>query len=108
MTVPTLQLISLSCKSCEDEIEGRKTFYLNADTPSNSYVIKFGTWDHTSMVSTTRHGVPHDAAEESEESEEEITGAGKGFALLRIPGFRRPGATEIEYHRAFKNGSWNL
>jgi hypothetical protein len=43
MIVPTLPLISLSCKMCENEIEGRKTLYLNVDTPSNSYVIKFGT-----------------------------------------------------------------
>jgi hypothetical protein len=55
---------------CENEIECRKTLYLNVDTPSNSYVIKFGTHSHTSMVSTPRHGVPHDAAEESEESED--------------------------------------
>lgn len=41
MIVPTLPLISLSCKMCENEIEGRKIF--NVDTPSNSYVIKFST-----------------------------------------------------------------
>jgi hypothetical protein len=43
MTVSTPPLISLSCKMCDSEIEGRKTLYLDVGIPSNSKVINSGS-----------------------------------------------------------------
>lgn len=82
----------------ENEIEGRKTLYLNLDIPSNSYVINFGAYGHTSMVSTPRHRMPHDATQESEESEDGECENGSIYDSRGCGGYR--GAEERKEHIA--------